>query len=87
MSATDLKVELVHGDMAPRYDPTKTRELTLTKAVITEQGTASNLPLVDLVFVDGDGQEYFTMVTGRIINAVARAIRGVNLRIHGTEEP
>lgn len=87
MSATDLKVEIVRGGMAPRYDPTKTKELTLTKAIITEQGTASKLPLVDFVFTDSDGQEYFTMVTGRIINTVSAAIRGVNMRIHGIEEP
>jgi hypothetical protein len=34
-----------------------------------------------------DGQEYYVMMTGRILLSVAAAIRGVNTRNHGVAEP
>jgi hypothetical protein len=84
--ASQLSISLVPGDVAPRYLPIS-KELVIQKAVITEKGTEGNLPLVDLVLKDDDGNEFYTMVTGRIILGLAAAIKGVNLRNHGTEEP
>lgn len=82
----DFKLELIKGDVAPRYDD-DWKQLELKDVKITEKGMASRLPLVDLQFIDKDGNKYFAMTSGRIINAVSAAIKGVNVRNHGTEEP
>jgi hypothetical protein len=81
MQRLDIKIK--PGNVAPRY--TTEKQLTLDGAVITEQGMDSGLPLVDLTFTDADGNKYFTMTSGRILNALAIAIRGVNMRVHGKE--
>jgi hypothetical protein len=86
MSATFVKIEIVEGKIAPRY-PETSKMLQLEKSVITENGMESNLPLVDIVLKDQEGNEFFFMVSGRIINALSAAIKGINLRNHGCEEP
>ena len=55
--------------------------------IITEKGMESGLPLVDLQLIDKDGKKHFVAVSGRILLTIAAAIRGSNLRNHGTEEP
>jgi hypothetical protein len=80
------KIELVEGKQAPRYTDGRV-EVELEKIVITEQGTESNLPIVDFVMVGPDGKKTLLVLTGRIVNAVAAAIKGVNMRNHGKAEP
>jgi hypothetical protein len=81
-----LKTRLVEGKTAPRYTK-EVKKLEIKEAVITEQGMESNLPIVDLVMYDEQGNKYFAMTSGRIINAISAAIKGVNMRIHGVQEP
>lgn len=85
MSSNDLKIRLVPGDTAPRYD--EGQELVCQEVVITEQGTKANLPLVDFKLRGADGKLYVLVLTGRLVNMVSAAIKGVNQRIHGIDEP
>lgn len=80
-----LSIEMIPGDVAPRY-PEGT-ELSCEKVVITEQGTESKLPIVDFVMVAPDGKKYLLVLTGRLINGIAAAVQGSNLRNHGVREP
>jgi hypothetical protein len=82
-----LEIKLNPGDMAPRYDPVTTKQLTAHTAIITEQGMESGLPLVDIQMTDDEGNHYFFMIPGRLINGLSAMIKGVNMRNHGTEEP
>ena len=82
-----LEIKLIQGDNAPRYDPVTTKQLTVEKAVITEQGMESGLPIVDFQMIDENGNKYFFMITGKLINGLSAAIRGANVRNHGSEEP
>lgn len=56
------------------------------RAVITEQGTAGNLPIVDLIG-EVNGKKVVLVISGRLLDSIASALRGVNLRIHGKERP
>lgn len=85
-SPNSVSLELIRGSIAPRY-PQSIKELTITNVVITEQGTQGGWPIVDLQMVDSNGNEYFAMVTGQIVNTISAAIKGVNVRNHGREEP
>lgn len=79
------EIKFVKGSVAPRY-PNGT-ELQLDHVSITENGMESGLPMVDIV-MRGPGDELFLFVTtGRIINAISAAVKGVNVRCHGKEEP
>lgn len=82
---SQVSVELVPGNVAPRY---KNRvELTCEKVVITEQGTERGLPIVDFVLEGPDGKSYLLVFSGRIVNMIASAVRGINARNHGVEDP
>ena len=81
-----LAIKILPGDTAPRY-PVGTVELTINAAVITEQGMTSKLPIVDLQLTDAKGRVYFAATSGRIILGLAAALKGVNMRNHGVEEP
>ena len=81
----DLKIEFVKGNVAPRY--TNEKQLEIKKAVITEKGMQSGFALVDIQLTDSEGKEYFFMTSGQIMNALTAAIKGVNMRNHGVEEP
>lgn len=78
-------LRIVPGDVAPRYPDAC--ELMLDHIAITEKGTEKDLPIVDFVMKDADGIKCVLVLTGRTVNAIAAAIKGVNLRNHGTEEP
>jgi hypothetical protein len=80
-----LKIDLVPGGTAPRY--ANTRELKVQRAVITEQGTQANLPIVDFIMEDDKGNLFLLVLTGRLVNMVSAAVKGVNMRNHGVEEP
>ena len=80
-----VSIKLIPGDVAPRYGDAE--GLRLEDVVITEQGTRAGLPIVDLVCKDGRGNPFVISTTGRVINGLAAAIRGVNLKNHGLEEP
>lgn len=82
-----LEVEIVGGNIAPRYEPGVVTELSADKAVITEKGMESGLPLIDIQLTGPDGKKYFAVLTGRVVLTLCGAIRGVNLRNHGNEEP
>lgn len=82
----DLSIRLVAGKDAPRYNEAGF-ELVCEEAIITEQATVNNLPIVDFKMRGPDGKMYLLVLSGRIVNGLARAIRGVNMRIHGVEEP
>ena len=81
-----VHIRLIEGNMAPRYDEAGT-EMRLEEVVITEQGTQSHLPMLDFKMRGQDGKLYLLVLTGRIVNAISAAVRGVNMRIHGREEP
>ena len=85
-NATNLVIELKEGNEAPRY-PEGTIELRIDKAVITEKGMQSGLPLVDFQITDEKGRVYYTALTGSVLNMLSAAIKGVNMRNHGVEEP
>ena len=82
-------IHLVPGKLAPRSDSKGAADLVA--AVITEQGTKNNLPIVDLIVhiaVEGeDGIQLAVTTSGRIICMIADAIDGVNLRNHGKTDP
>lgn len=86
MSATRVEVNLNPGNMAPRYS-SEIVQLELNKVVITESGMESGLPLLDFQCSDASGKQYFFMLSGRIANAIAATVKGVNERNHGTPEP
>lgn len=83
--SNQISISIVPGNVAPRYADAE--GLVVDHAAITEQGTESGLPIVDLVCRDGAGATFVVSFTGRIVLALAGAIRGVNTRIHGTPEP
>jgi hypothetical protein len=80
-----LQIELIPGNIAPRY-PIAT-EIFCQRVVITEQGTEGGLPIVDFVCQGATDQQFIFTLTGRIVNAIAAAVRGINQRNHGIEEP
>ena len=84
--ATQMKVKLVKGNVAPRYERA-TKQAGIEKVIITEQGMQSGLPLVDLQLVDRNGDKLFVAVTGRLMQSIASVINGVNERNHGTANP
>lgn len=85
MLGQGLSIKLVAGSQAPTYKDRK--ELKILEAVITEQATESNLPIVDIVMEDDAGNKYLGVLTGRSVNALSGVIRGVNQRNHGYPEP
>lgn len=84
MNYNQADIRIIPGRVAPR---TNAKPLRCTGVVVTEQGTEAGLPIVDFMCVDDDGQEYMLMFTGRIVNAISATVRGVNMRIHGMDEP
>ena len=82
-----LPIELNKGDFAPRYEKSEWGELSIDKAIVTEQGTMGKLPIVDLQLTDEKGKKYFAMITGRLIIGLGDACKGVMLRVHGNETP
>lgn len=83
--SNEVTIHLVEGKTAPRYD-TGT-ELQLEAVIITEQGTKAGLPMVDFQMRGPDGKLYLVVLTGRIVNGISAAVKGINKRIHGVEEP
>jgi len=81
-----VNIHLVPGDVAPRYD-SPIEEIKLEHVTITEQGTQSHLPMLDFVMTGADGKRYLMVITGRIANSISAAVKGVNMRNHGTPEP
>ncbi len=79
-----LHIHINSGDIAPKYD--HGREIVCSHVTITEQGTVAGLPMVDFVMHDSEGNQYLMVMTGRLVNLVSAAIKGVNMRIHGREE-
>lgn len=81
-----LNIKIKEGNLAPRY-PVEVKQLTANTAVITENGMANGLPVVDIQMTDEEGNEYFFMLTGKLFNGLSAVIKGVNLKNHGVEEP
>lgn len=86
MGYNSASIKLNPGNFAPRYTADDV-QLELEEVVITEEGTRNGWPLVDFVMKDKAGKKHFFMVTGSIAQMIAGAVRGVNVRIHGKEEP
>ncbi|MEQ9322994.1 MAG: hypothetical protein RIF41_27760 [Polyangiaceae bacterium] len=84
-SYNHLPVNIVEGDKAPRYDTGY--EVPIERVTITEKGTASGLPIVDFIAKDKEGNQVLFVLTGRMVCMLAGAVRGINKRNHGTEEP
>lgn len=82
-------IELVPGKQGPHYLEADgfVGELKIERVVITEQGTQSNLPIVDFVLVAPDGRRFFATTTGRLVRVIGSALDGVNTRNHGTPLP
>lgn len=76
-----VSIRLVEGSAAPRWDSAE--GLTLEEMIITEKGMQSGFPLVDFVFRAPDGQTMVFTTSGRIVQSMAAAVDGVNLRNHG----
>jgi hypothetical protein len=74
----------IHDDpkIAPRYT-SEVKQLYIDEVVITEKGTVNSLPVIDIQLVDADGNKYFTMTTGSLVNTLAGAIQGINKKNHG----
>ena len=83
---TTLEIQILEGNVAPRYVNGDT-EITINKAVITEKGMESELPLIDFQMTDKDGNIFFAALSGRLVNMLSAAVKGVNLKDHGIEEP
>lgn len=73
-----LSIEIVHGNVAPRYDKSTTTQLSPTKSIVTTQGMVSGKPLVDFQMVDDKGNKYFFMITGDLIKGLAQVVEGCN---------
>ena len=82
----NLNFHIVPGTVAPRSDVVGS-PVQVTDVYITEQGTECGLPIVDFVGIDETGVRRFFSITGRLVNATSAVVRGVNIRIHGAEEP
>lgn len=81
-------IEIVPGTLAPRADVLGANSsVHLDKVYITEQGTEGGLPIVDFAFTDHNGKRGFLSLSGRIVNTISAAVKGVNMRIHGVDEP
>jgi hypothetical protein len=80
-----LSLDIVKGKTAPRYD--QGYEVNVDRVTITEKGMESGLPLVDFIATDKSGEQVLFVLSGRHVCAIAAAIRGINMRNHGTEEP
>lgn len=80
-----MKIDSVSGSVAPTYRDAQ--GLICEQVVITEQGTDGGLPIVDFLTGGPDGMLRVLTVTGRLVNSVSAAVRGVNVRNHGVEEP
>lgn len=81
-----VSIDIVPGGLAPRYGDECGALAAVRRAVITEQGTAGNLPIVDLIG-EVNGKKVVLVISGRLLDSIASALRGVNLRIHGKERP
>ncbi len=81
-----VTIHIVPGQVAPRYDE-RGEELTCEAVIITEQATVQGLPIVDFKMRDAKGNLYLLVLTGRVVNAISAAVRGINMRNHGEEEP
>lgn len=75
--ASELRISVIKGKDAPRYSMS-VLELTLNRAVITENGMESNRPLVDLQLTDKDGNNYFAMVSGGLIAMLGDKVKEIN---------
>ena len=84
--STAITVRSLAGKVAPRYK-SNIIETKCKDVVITEKGMESDLPLVDFQLTDNYGNQYYLPLSGRHILNIAGAIKGINLRNHGTEEP
>jgi hypothetical protein len=82
---SNIVLTIVPGKSAPRY--LKATELNNTEVVITEQATEAGLPIVDFVCRDNTGKLYLLVMSGRLVNMISAAVKGVNVRNHGKEEP
>jgi hypothetical protein len=90
--SNSVSIRLVPGNVVPRAHElggsgALFEQVKLLEVVITEQGTASGLPIVDFVCEDAEGKTLLFSTTGRLVNGVAAAVKGVNTRIHGIAEP
>jgi hypothetical protein len=83
---TTASISIVPGHRCPRHDDAAT--IHLERVVITEQGTEGGLPVVDFLGRNGlTGEPTVLALTGRIVNGISAAVKGVNTRIHGIAEP
>lgn len=83
--SNQAKIDIVSGTVAPKYN--YGTELKLEGVVVTEQGTEAGLPIVDFKMRAPNGDFFLLVLTGRIVNGISAAIKGVNERIHGVQEP
>jgi hypothetical protein len=79
-----MSIEVIPGNKAPHYQG---QELVLEGTTITEQGTQEGLPLVDFRMRDQHGNLFLLVLTGRIVNTLSAAIKGINEKNHGNPEP
>lgn len=81
-----LSISMIQGVTAPRYD-SETVYVRCQRAVITEKGTQGQMPIVDFQLEDEKGKKYFLVLSGKLVTMLGAAIKGVNVRNHGKEEP
>jgi len=86
-----MKIQILEGNVAPRYTA-RIIKTAVDNVVVTEEGmkrpgTKKGFPLVDFQLSDDYGNNYYLAVTGSHLLMLAAAIKGINLRNHGEEEP
>jgi hypothetical protein len=80
-----VPISIVPGDIAPSYD--SGTEVDLESVTITEEGSEAGLPLVDFRLRGPNDESFMVAIPGRVITGLAAAVRGINKRVHGKEEP
>lgn len=72
-NSTNIK-QFFRIEDAPKFDAPEYKAASIENFNIVRNGTVEGRSSVDIVFIDESGQKYVTMLTGRIIHAVARVI-------------
>lgn len=81
MPITSIEIQICNTiEEAPNYrkDMPEWKAADIQKAVIVRKGTQEGNDTVDLQFITEDGQKFVAMLTGRIIQSIARTCNIIN---------
>jgi hypothetical protein len=74
-----LSIQVVDTpQQAPNYnrDSIDVRGATISKVIVVKRGTVEGNPTVDFQIVDRQGGQYVAMLTGKIVQSLAKVIDG-----------